>query len=75
MDNTKIKIVYYYEFKLGNNASLATSNINHAFGKGKANIMTVQRWFISFQSRNESLENDVRVRPPTKIDNENLRPQ
>ena len=38
MDNTKIGIIYYYEFKLGNNASRATSNINHAFGKGIANI-------------------------------------
>ena len=59
MDNTKIRIIYYYEFKLGNNASRATSNINHAFDEGTANIRTVQRWFKSFQSGNENLENDV----------------
>ena len=73
MCNTKIRIIYYYEFKLSNNASRATSNINHAFGKGTANSRTVQRWFKSFQSGKESLENDVKSRPPTKIDNENLR--
>ena len=55
MDNTKIRIIYYYEFKLGNNVSRATSNINHAFGEGTA-IRTVQRWFKSFQSGNKSLD-------------------
>ena len=54
MDNTKIRIIYYYEFKLGNNASRATLNINHAFGEGTVNIRTVQRYFKSFQSGNES---------------------
>jgi len=61
MDSTKIRIIYYYEFKLGNNTSRATSNIKHAFGEGTANIRTVQRRFKSFQSGNESLEMTLQV--------------
>lgn len=44
MNSTKIRIIFLYEFKLSNNATAATRNINRVFRENIVNEKIVQRW-------------------------------
>lgn len=43
MNLNDIRIIFLYEYKLGNNAAKAARNINQAFGKNTVNDRKVQR--------------------------------
>lgn len=48
MNSTDIRVIFLYEYKLGNNAAKAAHNINQAFGENTVNDRKVQRWFEKF---------------------------
>jgi len=73
MDQSQIRVIFLYEFKLGNNAAEAARNINTAFGEGTASERTTRRWFEKFRSGDMSLENEPRGRPKEAIDNNQLK--
>ena len=59
----KTRIVMHYEFKLKNSAAHATRNINRDYGNNTVCKRTVQRWYQTFNSGDESLENELHGRP------------
>ncbi|KAL6419668.1 hypothetical protein ACFW04_011290 [Cataglyphis niger] len=63
MNSTDIRVIFLYEYKLGNNTVKATRNINQAFGENTVNDRKVQRWFEKFWSSDFSLQNEPRGRP------------
>lgn len=73
MDKSKIRIIYEYEFRSGNNATQATKNINAVFGEGATTKVTVGHWFEKFRSGNFCLDNEPRGRPESKIDDDVLK--
>ena len=73
LENSEIRLIFLYEWKLNHNAAEAARNINAAFGKGSANERTIRRWFDKFQSGDVAMENSARGRPANRIDDANLR--
>lgn len=68
-----IRICLLYEFKLRHKASVATKNINLAWGDGSVSESSTERYFKKFKSGNISMENDDRGRPPTTVSNDHLK--
>ena len=62
-----------HEFKLGQNASEATVNINRAWGEGSTSGGTIRRWFQTFRIGDESLEYEEAGGRACSIDNEQLK--
>ncbi|XP_050450395.1 histone-lysine N-methyltransferase SETMAR-like [Cataglyphis hispanica] len=73
MNSTDIRVIFLYEYKLGNNAAKAARNINQAFGENTVNDRKVQRWFEKFRSGDFSLQNEPRGRPKTSVKNDALK--
>lgn len=73
MNSTDIRVIFLYEYKLGNNAAKAARNINQAFGENTVNDRKVQRWFEKFRSGDFSLQNEPRGRPETSVKNDALK--
>ncbi|KAL6427117.1 hypothetical protein ACFW04_009345 [Cataglyphis niger] len=73
MNSTDIRVIFLYEYKLGNNTVKATRNINQAFGENTVNDRKVQRWFEKFWSSDFSLQNVPRGRPKTTVKNDDLK--
>ncbi|KAL6433549.1 hypothetical protein ACFW04_006559 [Cataglyphis niger] len=73
MNSTDIRVIFLYEYKLGNNTVKATRNINQAFGENTVNDRKVQRWFEKFWSSDFSLQNVPRERPKTTVKNDDLK--
>ena len=69
MNSIDIRVIFLYEYKLGNNAVKATHNIKQAFGENTVNKRKVQRWFEKFRSGDFSLQNEPRGRPKTSVNN------
>lgn len=42
LDKKQIRMIFLFEFKMGQKAAETTPNINNAFGPGTANEQTVQ---------------------------------
>lgn len=57
MNSTDIRVIFLYEYKLGNNAAKAARNINQAFGENTVNDRKVQRWFEKLKIIRPSLVN------------------
>ncbi|XP_045448204.1 histone-lysine N-methyltransferase SETMAR-like [Melitaea cinxia] len=73
MDTSKIRVIFEFEFRRGANAAEAARNINVAFGEGTANERTVRFWFKRFCDGNFDLKNEPRGRPPTQVNNNELK--
>ena len=73
MRKEDLRLLFLHEFKLGNNASQTTANINRAWGKGTTSNRTVRRWFQKFRNGDESLEDEEGRGLPSILHNENLR--
>ena len=73
MRKEDLRLLFLHEFKLGNNASQTTANINRAWGEGITSDRTVRRWFQKFRSGDESLKDEEGRGRPSNLDNENLR--
>ncbi|XP_035737500.1 histone-lysine N-methyltransferase SETMAR-like [Vespa mandarinia] len=73
INSTDIRVIFLYEYKLGNNAAKAARNINQAFGENTVNDRKVQRWFEKFRSGDFSLQNEPRGRPETSVKNDALK--
>ena len=57
MNSADIRVIFLYEYKLGNSAAKAARNINQAFGENTVNDRKVQRWFEKFRTGDFSLQN------------------
>ncbi|XP_035727797.1 histone-lysine N-methyltransferase SETMAR-like [Vespa mandarinia] len=73
MNSTDIRIIFLYEYELGNNEAKAARNINQAFGENTVNDRKVQRWFEKFRSGDFSLLNEPHGRPETSVKNDALK--
>ncbi|XP_047344850.1 histone-lysine N-methyltransferase SETMAR-like [Vespa velutina] len=73
MNSTDIRVIFVYEYKLGNNAAKVPRNINQVFGENTVNDRKVQRWFEKFRSGDFSLQNEPRRRPETSVKNDALK--
>ncbi|XP_035740328.1 histone-lysine N-methyltransferase SETMAR-like [Vespa mandarinia] len=73
MDSTDIRVIFLYEYKLGNNDAKAARNINKTFGKNTVNDLKAQRWFEKFRFGDFSLQNEPRGRPETSVKNDALK--
>lgn len=73
MDTAKIRVIFEYEFRRGTNAAETARNINAAFGEGSTNERTVRFWFKRFRDGNFDLKNEPRGRPPTQVNNDELK--
>ncbi|CAH2089379.1 unnamed protein product [Euphydryas editha] len=73
MDTSKIRVIFEYEFRRGTNAAETARNINVAFGEGTVNERTVRFWFKRFRDGNFDLKNEPRGRPPTQVNNNELK--
>jgi [histone H3]-lysine36 N-dimethyltransferase SETMAR len=63
-----IRHLMLYEFRKGNNASVATRNINEVYANALKE-RKCQEWFVKFRSGDTSLANRPRGAPPTKVCN------
>lgn len=73
MEKQEIRIFYYYEYKLGHDASEASRNINKVWGENASNERTIRRWFKKFRSGDMSLEDEEGRGPTSKLDNDQLK--
>uniref|UniRef100_A0A6M2DLK1 Putative histone-lysine n-methyltransferase setmar-like protein n=1 Tax=Xenopsylla cheopis TaxID=163159 RepID=A0A6M2DLK1_XENCH len=73
MNSADIRVIFLYEYKLGNSAAKAARNINQAFGENTVNDRKVQRWFEKFWTGDVSLQNEPRGRPKTYVKNDDLK--
>jgi hypothetical protein len=73
MDIAKIQVIFEYEFRRRSNAAETAHYINVAFGEGPANERIVRFWFKCFRDGNFDLKNEPRERPPTQVNNDELR--
>lgn len=73
METRDFRVIFFYEFKLGRSAAEAARNICKAFGEGSVNERTIRRWFAKFSTGDTDLENQPRGRPPTVIENDDLK--
>ena len=73
MDKSKLRVIFEYEFRRKTTAVQTARNINEVFGEGVANERTVRRWFAKFRSGDFNLENELRGRPETKVNNDELK--
>ncbi|XP_072757483.1 histone-lysine N-methyltransferase SETMAR-like [Anoplolepis gracilipes] len=73
MNSADIRVIFLYEYKLGNSAAKAARNINQAFGENTVNDRKVQRWFEKFRTGDFSLQNEPRGRPKTSVKNDDLK--
>lgn len=55
MSKVELRVVYFYEFKLGRTAAETARNVNKVWGEGTVNESTVQRWFQKFRNGNFDL--------------------
>jgi [histone H3]-lysine36 N-dimethyltransferase SETMAR len=62
-----------YEFRRGSNEAETARYINIAFDEGSANERTMRFWFKRFRDGNFDLKNEPRRRPPTQVNNDELR--
>lgn len=63
----------FYEFKLGHTAAEAYRNIIKVWGDNSLCERSVNNWFAKFRSGDFDLENQDRGRPPTLVDNGQLK--
>lgn len=68
----QLRVIFFYEWRRGSNASTAVSNINDALGEGTVSHSMVSRWFTRFKSGDTSLEDGEREGRPPVIDNDEL---
>lgn len=73
MNQRDIRVLYLYEWKSGHNAAAAARNINAAFGEDFAKERTIRHWFERFRSGDESLEDEDRGRPPSLLNDDQLK--
>lgn len=73
MDTLKLRVIFEYEFRRGNNAAQTARNINDVYGVNTTNERTARFWFQRFRSGNFDLKNEARGRPETVVDNEELK--
>ncbi|KIH54670.1 hypothetical protein ANCDUO_15183 [Ancylostoma duodenale] len=65
---SSIRCCLLYDFKRGKTASESHRDLCDAFGQDVISERQCERWFHKFRSGNESLEDDVRGRPPSVAD-------
>ena len=58
MRKRDLRLLMLHELKLGYNASETSPNINRALGEGCTSNRTVRKWFQTFRSGDESLEDE-----------------
>lgn len=73
MVSHEIRICLFYEFKLGHIAADAYRNIISVWGKEALCERTTNYWFSKFSSGDFNLENHDRGKPPTLVDNVQLK--
>ena len=73
MENTQLRVIFLYEFKLRHSAQQAGRNFNRKFGTKMANERTIRRWFVKFRSGDTTLQNEPRGHRPTSCSDELLR--
>lgn len=73
MQKRELRLLMLHEFKLGHNASETSANINRAWGEGSTSDRTVRRWFQTFRSGDESLEDEEGRGRACSLDNEQLK--
>ena len=73
MQKRELRLLMLHEFKLGHNASETSANINRAWGEGSTSDRTVRRWFQTFRSGDESLEDEEGRGRACSLDKEQLK--
>lgn len=73
MVSHEIRICMFYEFKLGSTAAETYRNIIKVWGDNSLCERSVNNWFAKFRSGDFDLENQDRGRPPTLVDNGQLK--
>ncbi|GFV84543.1 histone-lysine N-methyltransferase SETMAR [Trichonephila clavipes] len=68
-----VRVLFLYERKSDHNTAVDARNTNAAFGDNLVNELTIRRWYVKFESGDESLTNEDEGRPEVVLDNEVLR--
>ena len=58
MQKRELRLLMFYELKLGHNASETSANINSAWEEESTSDRTVRMWFQEFCKGDESLEDE-----------------
>jgi len=72
MERSEIRTVMKYEFLRGTTASQTAQNINNVFGSSVTTQQIVSNWFAKFRTGNFDLSNELRGRPKSKVNNDEL---
>lgn len=73
MESRDFRLLFLYEYKLGNNSKKAAENINKAFGQNTVKDRTIRFWFCKFKTGDTTLENQSRGHPDTALENDKLK--
>lgn len=68
MSKKDFRNIFFYEFKLGRNATETARNINTVWGQGSIDDSTVRRWFTKFREGETSLEDQEGRGRPSAVD-------
>ena len=66
MNSKDFRQLFLYEWKNKHNVAAAARNIDVTFGNGSVNERTIRRWYVKFETGDESLTNEDRGRPKTR---------
>ncbi|VDN35483.1 unnamed protein product, partial [Cylicostephanus goldi] len=73
MSKQDFRLIYYYEFSLGRNATETARNINTVWGEGSVSEWTVRRWFKKFKDGDKNLEDKEGRGRPSLLDDDHLK--
>ncbi len=63
-----LRVLIFYEFRLGSSTRQAADRINQAMGQGTTSRMTVDRWYQRFRDGDADFEDAPRTGRPTSVD-------
>lgn len=73
IDDSQIRAVFLYEFKMGGNAAQTARNINRIFGEGTTSERSAQRWFQRFKDGDEDIQDKDGRGRRSSISNDDLK--